>query len=1214
MGFTFDSNSIDIRLLQQYGNLPAAFQRFVWEVLVEDYPLLIPFGAKGKDGAVDHITPLWVSDRVIVEVKHAEDGNFETAQKHWRALAKKLREQLKGPGPIEGQGQYAIWYQSRADKYIFVTSAEAGPPHEPDTLAISIKDTLAIIAEENPILDWLQTVSIEVLHAASFENKLKNNPHINFLWFPRTRPIGLMPIELATAEGDGFRSYLSRLPYYSLRKHLEDHPPKGEIVHWDEDSLFARLERGSEHGLVLTGYGGIGKTRLCREIGLIARQNKWTVLWANGQVNIALAVEALEAISPRHRVLVIFDYIELHKNLGDFANQVEALNSKYGWKNCWLANCRGPFYYANTPTTSHHCEPLAVSQGTEIGQMLLAYRRAVTRHILADTGLKEAEQLVDQLGSRPVFAAWLHYLHHNRPPQSRDEQQDAAFLSELWKVGGFGLWVLKHVRDMSIASVVDTTRDVVLLMTILPFPEAARKVLSEKLSTIHLAMRNNGWIEYDASDDLWKSVHDMIADQLVSQYLETVEADNAFYWNDAEELARSIGHHTFESAQVTRQRLYLRSPRLQPLPVQSLGTPPTPESEEVDGTHVEQRPKLSGASEELGPPPEIDQSAGRLAWTSTNDASCDDLIDWLENGGDVILLAPILERYISNSGHLRQTGRVLVAWLNAGGSTIVVEPTIASWLKLHGSLIESELVMTAWLNALGDGTTIQSTLEAWLQIHSTSRPASFLYPAWLKSNNDPEIIRDPLLKWIKRHESSPEAAFVYTAWLNASADKRAIKEPVQVWLKQNATSKAAAFVYYAWLDSGQSGLEIRDPISKWLLHNYDAPEARFVYARWLKVTADSDAVRFSLSRWLEEHSTDSNARHLFISWLIEIRDHELIGPAFLRWIELHGKTHGASYLYKAWLDAGGNAEFVRVPLNGWLDQYALSLEARFVYQAWLNATKDGEWLRAMVLAWLNQYAASLEASVVFQPWLDATSDGDAILPFFLVWLEEHSTQLVAQYTYSAWLKATGDATVVRRYIFNWLSKHAASLEASFLLRAWLSSTTDHESIQTFLLAWLEHNGTSEGAVYMFKGWLEAGGSPDVVDPFVLPWLKHYGMDVKASYLYAPWLKATASTSSVELFVPQWLHLHAKEKGATIVFRRWLTEGGDKGLIRSAMFAWLAEHGGTEDAAFIFSGWLEAGGAPSDIQSYACAWLDMFVTSRLRARFVTAWNTAGGQCP
>src|SRR5207253_2350036 len=114
----------------RHGNLPSAFQRFVWDVLSADYPLLMPYEAKGKDGAVDHLTPLWAPSRVIVEAKYAEDGRYSTAESHWNELEEKLSIQLAGAEPVKGQTQYRVWYQGKVDEYIFVTSAKPNVPHQ----------------------------------------------------------------------------------------------------------------------------------------------------------------------------------------------------------------------------------------------------------------------------------------------------------------------------------------------------------------------------------------------------------------------------------------------------------------------------------------------------------------------------------------------------------------------------------------------------------------------------------------------------------------------------------------------------------------------------------------------------------------------------------------------------------------------------------------------------------------------------------------------------------------------------------------------------------------------------------------------------------------------------------------------------------------------------------------------------------------------------
>jgi len=119
------------------------------------------------------------------------------------------------------------------------------------------------LAASYPHLQHLQNIKVRVVHWGRLVEKLKERPILFFKWFKDSRIPGLEPLELPS-RSKGFRSYLNddKLEYYSRTKHLEifPAPPGTDIL--DEERLFAALDTSKENGLVITGSGGLGKSRV----------------------------------------------------------------------------------------------------------------------------------------------------------------------------------------------------------------------------------------------------------------------------------------------------------------------------------------------------------------------------------------------------------------------------------------------------------------------------------------------------------------------------------------------------------------------------------------------------------------------------------------------------------------------------------------------------------------------------------------------------------------------------------------------------------------------------------------------------------------------------------------------------------------------------------------------------------------------------------------
>ena len=129
------------------------------------------------------------------------------------------------------------------------------------------------------------------------ERGCSRHEHLLYRWFPNFRPIGL--VDLTPRVREGFQAYLygDRLPYYSRKQHLHEHPTAADVAIEPRTDLLAILERNEAVGPIATSAGGLGKTRLALEIAYLAEAQGWVVLRLSG----GFRVEALERLRQRVR-------------------------------------------------------------------------------------------------------------------------------------------------------------------------------------------------------------------------------------------------------------------------------------------------------------------------------------------------------------------------------------------------------------------------------------------------------------------------------------------------------------------------------------------------------------------------------------------------------------------------------------------------------------------------------------------------------------------------------------------------------------------------------------------------------------------------------------------------------------------------------------------------------------------------------------------------
>src|SRR6267142_137728 len=326
----FQSDQLNRKLAA--GDIGEAFQRFVHELLAIDFPGLHLFPTGGKDGGID-LSKSGDGLNIFVECKYIGADGLRAAQRRWREVAKRLGNHLVDAShPSVGQRQYAPWYgkENPVSEYLFCISSILANQDQLEQLRDEIQDFFRELSMRHKHLSHLASVSVRVLDWNDLRSHLTRFPHILLRWFPRTRPVGLLPIDDFVDSGS-FRSYLSgdTLPYYSRHRHLLTVPPPPELTIADEEELLLELAEGDLAGLIITGIGGVGKTRLTLEIGRLARQKGWLALRSRGNLTADSVIQLAEIVNREHRVLIIADYVEVQREFNEFVETLIALNETY---------------------------------------------------------------------------------------------------------------------------------------------------------------------------------------------------------------------------------------------------------------------------------------------------------------------------------------------------------------------------------------------------------------------------------------------------------------------------------------------------------------------------------------------------------------------------------------------------------------------------------------------------------------------------------------------------------------------------------------------------------------------------------------------------------------------------------------------------------------------------------------------------------------------
>ena len=984
----FEQRNVNPRLAGT--DIGDSFQGFVHELLLPERPQLHRFPGGGKDGGIDLIETSGTC--FVVECKVVGEDDYVQIKKRWKTVRGHLEKHLCDPNrPTNRQSQYKPWYDTNAPiaEYVFCVSATFGNDNQRRDFKTRIAGFFHNLAKQRSHLYHLAALEVTVIDWNDLCDRLRKRPHMVFRWFPKLRPNGLVPLDESLDVGT-FRAYLNSgtLPYYSVAEHLYIAPPPNNITILDEESLLARLEDQTITGLVISGKGGIGKSRLTLELGWKARRKGWTVMRAQSRLKSDALEKLVERLSPETPVLLLVDYIETQSDFLELVENLNLLNDTGVARIRYVAACRTGYYHQAVEATGRHLPvDLSPPPGDAAVDWFREYRCESVQRILAKAGIAVTTDHLAVCHDLPILAVFMAYLHTS----GRTEE-----LAELLNEVEFGRWVARRVQLSFPAS--NVSRALALLVPLFPMTDAAvAKLRSPQLHPVFERLATDGWIERatlaaSPSFGEWMTAHDVLADQILSAYLRGIP--NTAETFVAELLSLATELECLDSALIALQRI-ADAPPLNAVSWTTVIANAIEANENAwrnvrsllirttllavpDRIALLNRHKdlWGDAAQEV----EFHNALGWFCrWLSIADAGIDtaslkvELIPWILKAASFadksnfvitwgLRLSPetlreIALHWISNRPGLFQTHYLMVAWLECGLPPQAIALSIQSWCRKFSKTPHLSFVAEAWLNVKGDKEIVRDAIKEWLDEHKTTPQANFVYRAWLDIEGDKELVGEAIKKWLDAHtnKTDAEGRYVYKSWLDAGGDKELVQDAIKVWLAVHKTDAKAQFVYNAWLDAGGDKALVEQPIRDWLSIHKTAAEAQFIYNAWLDAKGNPELIRDAIGAWLDIHKTDANV------------------------------SSDASHVYKAWLDAGGDKALVEQPIKDWLVVHKTNPVAKFVYNSWLDAGGERDVVWDSLLLWLAEYRTN-ESAVRITKFVAKQPDlPDASVKDVLVW-------------------------------------------------------------------------------------------------------------------------------------------------------------------------------------------------------------------------------------
>ena len=738
---------------------------------------------------------------------------------------------------------------------------------------------------------------------------------------------GISQLEIEASDADNFRDYLhsSKLAYFSRDSfNTEMH----EIAGSSEQKLKGFLLAQRASALVLSGPGGVGKTRLALELGRsLASDHSWLVLMLDRRAKSAAIESLIRKPGGPKKVALVLDYGEVAEHLDDIAMSIRALAEEdIDLQIGLIVTCRS----SAVARVEDAVEALEVVK-TDLTARDVAdagYQQWLVDKILASRALPDKPVLARVCHGVPVLAAFAVYLFDNH--RDRFDRQFASLLT----VDDFAEWINHRVRALAGTS----SRKIELLAELalsLPMLVSERDAIVDQRDEKALLfgqLEQDCWVE--TVDGFVFAAHDVLADGLAACWLFKNPRLTTDRTRDA--LRRALDQDRLDVALVAMDRLAAQ-----------------PGFAEIDGHAVVSH--LFEISEQKLADQAYLLLAGRMidVWDKL----------FLATSGTLIP-----EACLKTSGMRMTLLKVASDFADEESD----DDTDEAWYKAAARLrplVDRALILPAASNILVrracrfDPVRYRDLALRNIDTFPFASQTHFLLVELLRNRENVEELSTRVVAWLDANASADiKASFVLRAWYKAGGDHALIADQAIKWLDTFYGDISASFALNSYLMGGGKVALVQDHVKAWLSKFAARSEAWSVYAGWLFSTGEIKLIRLQFIHWLSEHDKTYFACQPIMQWLDRTGETTPVQTHMLNWLGDFSANFQAGRVMTRWLLAGGELEPIEKSALGWLDIYKSELRASFLIDTWLKVGGELAKISSYAFEWLHLYCTKPEAA------------------------------------------------------------------------------------------------------------------------------------------------------------------------------------------------------------------------------------------------------------